>query len=52
MRVLVALGGNAITAADGRARPEDQIAAIRAAMEPVADLIEAGHDVVLTHGWV
>jgi carbamate kinase len=39
-----------MTAADGRARPEDQIAAIGAAMEPVADLIEAGHDVVLTHG--
>jgi carbamate kinase len=39
-----------MTAADGRARPEDQIAAIGAAMEPVADLIAAGHDVVLTHG--
>jgi carbamate kinase len=50
VRVLVALGGNAMTAADGRARPEDQIAAIRAAMEPVAELIAAGHDVVLTHG--
>jgi carbamate kinase len=50
VRVLVALGGNAMTAADGRARPEDQIAAIAAAMEPVAELIEAGHDVVLTHG--
>jgi carbamate kinase len=50
VRVLVALGGNAMTAADGRARPEDQIAAISAAMEPVAELIAAGHDVVLTHG--
>jgi carbamate kinase len=50
VRVLVALGGNAMTAADGRARPEDQIAAIASAMEPVADLIAAGHDVVLTHG--
>ena len=39
-----------MTAADGRARPEDQIAAIGAAMEPVAELIAAGHDVVLTHG--
>jgi carbamate kinase len=39
-----------MTAADGSARPEDQIAAIGAAMEPVADLIAAGHDVVLTHG--
>ncbi len=50
MRLLVALGGNAMTSADGSARPEDQIAAVRQAMEPVADLIAAGHEVVLTHG--
>lgn len=50
MRVLIALGGNAMTAPDGRARPEDQIAAITRAMEPVADLIASGVDVVLTHG--
>jgi carbamate kinase len=50
VRVLVALGGNAMTRADGLARPQDQIAAIRAAMEPVADLVARGHDVVLTHG--
>ncbi|RIQ11277.1 carbamate kinase [Jiangella rhizosphaerae] len=50
MRVLIALGGNAMTSADGRARPGDQIAAVTAAMEPVADLVAAGDDVVLTHG--
>lgn len=50
MRVLIALGGNAMTAADGRARPGDQIAAVTVAMEPVADLVAAGYDVVLTHG--
>jgi carbamate kinase len=50
MRVLIALGGNAMTAPDGRARPEDQIAAVRIAVEPVADLVAAGVDVVLTHG--
>ncbi|WP_053202309.1 carbamate kinase [Jiangella muralis] len=50
MRVLIALGGNAMTAPDGRARPGDQIAAVTAAMEPVADLVAAGYDVVLTHG--
>jgi carbamate kinase len=50
VRVLVALGGNAMTRADGLARPQDQITAIRAAMEPVADLVARGHDVVLTHG--
>jgi carbamate kinase len=50
MRVLVALGGNAMTAQDGRARPEDQIAAVARAVEPVADLVAEGEDVVLTHG--
>jgi carbamate kinase len=39
-----------MTAADGRARPDDQQAAIEIAMEPVADLIAEGHQVVLTHG--
>ncbi|HSI91925.1 MAG TPA: carbamate kinase [Jiangellaceae bacterium] len=48
--MLIALGGNAMTAADGRARPEDQIAAVRVAVEPVADLVTAGIEVVLTHG--
>jgi carbamate kinase len=50
MRVLVALGGNAMTAPDGRARPEDQRAAVTEAMTAVAGLVEAGHAVVLTHG--
>lgn len=50
MRVLLALGGNAMTNADGRARPEDQIAAARVAMAAVAGLIEHEHDVVITHG--
>ncbi|MGL5858431.1 MAG: carbamate kinase [Angustibacter sp.] len=50
MRVLVALGGNAITSPDGGVTPTDQVAAISRAMEPVADLVAAGHEVVLTHG--
>jgi len=50
MRTLIALGGNAMTAQDGRARPEDQIAAVGVAMEAVADLVAAGVEVVLTHG--
>ena len=50
MRVLLALGGNAMTNADGRARVEDQIAAARIAMESVADLVAEDIDVVLTHG--
>ena len=50
VRVLIALGGNAMTAADGRARPEDQIAAIGRAAEPIADVVASGAEVVLTHG--
>src|SRR6476619_7667236 len=50
MKVLLALGGNAMTNADGRARPEDQIAAAEVAMEAVAGLVAAGVDVVVTHG--
>lgn len=50
MRVLVALGGNAMTSADGQARPEDQIAAAARAASGLADVIAAGHQVVVTHG--
>ncbi len=50
MRVLLALGGNAMTSAEGRARVEDQQAAAVVAMRAVAELIEAGSDVVVTHG--
>ncbi|MGH3444349.1 MAG: carbamate kinase [Nocardioidaceae bacterium] len=50
MRVVLALGGNAMTGPDGRARVEDQIAAGKLAMEGVADLLADGVEVVLTHG--
>jgi carbamate kinase len=48
--VLIALGGNAMTGADGSARPEDQRAAITVAMEEVAGIVASGAQVVLTHG--
>ena len=50
MRVLLALGGNAMTNAEGRARPEDQIAAAQVAMEAVAELLAHDVEVVITHG--
>src|SRR4051794_24882568 len=50
MRVLIALGGNAMTGPGGSATPEDQDRAVRIAMEHVADLVASGVDVVLTHG--
>ncbi|MFI0445155.1 carbamate kinase [Actinomadura sp. 6N118] len=49
-RVLIALGGNAMTAPDGSATPAAQAAAVAAAMEHVADLVAAGAEVALTHG--
>jgi carbamate kinase len=50
MRVLLALGGNAMTNAEGRARPEDQIAAAQVAMAAVADVLANDVEVVITHG--
>jgi carbamate kinase len=50
MTVLIALGGNAMTAPDGSARPEDQRAAIGIAAESIAEIVAAGYQVVLTHG--
>ncbi|MBC9821967.1 carbamate kinase [Terrabacter sp. MAHUQ-38] len=50
MRVLVALGGNAMTGPDGSATPQAQRAAITVASGHLADLAAAGHEVVVTHG--
>jgi carbamate kinase len=50
MRVLIALGGNAMTGPDGGATPQAQRDAIARAMDRVATVVEAGHEVVLTHG--
>jgi carbamate kinase len=49
-RVLIALGGNAMTGPDGSATPNAQRAAVAVAMEAVADLVASGVAVVLTHG--
>jgi carbamate kinase len=50
MKVLVALGGNAMTSPDGRARPTDQIAAVERAAKRLADVVAAGHELSITHG--
>jgi len=47
---MLALGGNAMTNAEGRARPEDQIAAAEVAMAAVAELLAHDVEVVITHG--
>jgi carbamate kinase len=50
MRVLIALGGNALTSADGGSSPADQIAAVTVAAGHIATVAADGHQVVLTHG--
>jgi len=49
-RIVIALGGNAMTGPDGTATPEAQTNAVEAAVEPIADLAASGFQVVLTHG--
>ena len=49
-RVVVALGGNAMTGPDGSAAPAAQRDAIAKASQHIADVVAAGAEVVLTHG--
>src|SRR3954453_12266356 len=49
-RVVIALGGNAMTGPDGAATPAAQRAAIAAAAHHVAAVVGTGAEVVLTHG--
>src|SRR5919199_3466489 len=49
-RVVIALGGNAMTGPDGSATPGAQREAIAAAARHVAEVVAAGARVVLTHG--
>jgi len=48
-RLVVALGGNAIAGERG-ADPESQRLAVEGACEQIAELVEHGHDIVITHG--
>jgi carbamate kinase len=49
-RVVIALGGNAMTGPDGSATPGAQRAAIAGAAQHIADVVASGVQVVLTHG--
>jgi carbamate kinase len=49
-RVVIALGGNAMTGPDGSATPEAQLVAIAEASAHIADVVASGVEVVLTHG--
>jgi carbamate kinase len=50
VRVVVALGGNALSPAGGTGSAEEMRAALAVAAGPLADLVAAGTELVLTHG--
>ena len=50
MRIVVAIGGNAITAEDERGTWAEQRANAAAVARDLVELRRAGHELVLTHG--
>jgi len=50
MKVLVALGGNAILTEEAQGTVKEQLAAVELTCSVLARLIEAGHDLAITHG--
>jgi carbamate kinase len=50
VRIVVALGGNALTGPGGSATPQDQLAAVHAAAPALARIVDEGHELVITHG--
>ena len=50
MRIVLALGGNALTGPKESVQPAHQIAAVQAATPQIAALVAEGHQVLLSHG--
>src|SRR2546423_8038159 len=50
MLIVVALGGNAVSLPGKEGNIADQFAATRATMPPLVELIQQGHQLLITHG--
>lgn len=50
MRILVALGGNAILQREGKGTAEEQFENVRKACRHLVGIIRQGHSIVITHG--
>jgi carbamate kinase len=50
MRIVIALGGNAILQPGQKGTASEQIANIRSTAKQIASIVKAGHEVILTHG--
>ncbi|GEM_PF-6660 len=50
MRIVVALGGNAFIRKGQKGTYEEQLENVKIAVKRIADLIEDGHEIIITHG--
>lgn len=50
MKIVIALGGNALARPDQKGTYEEQVANVRAVSVQLAQIIRSGHKVVVTHG--
>ncbi len=49
-KIVIALGGNALQEGNGAATAESQLEVVRKTSEHIADIIEAGYNVIIAHG--
>ena len=49
-RAVIAIGGNSLIKNDSQREVDDQLAAVQESAGHIADFIELGYEVVITHG--
>lgn len=50
LRIVIALGGNALETKGAEASSENQISTIKKSVKPIVDIMEMGYEVVISHG--